>query len=178
MHSRRLRKTGSTADPRKTTEERFWEKVNKRGPVYSDLGRCWEWESAFNESGYGVFHLDSRVVRAHRWSFEQANGPIPEGLDIDHRCGNTGCVNPKHLRTANRKQNTENWTRMKVDNKTGYRGVYKQGNAYIAQVTDHGRTIHVGSYSTAAEAGEAARLARLELHTYNDRDDPGYKPAA
>lgn len=171
MHDRRRRKTGTTDGPkRKTTAERFWAKVDKDGPEYADLGKCWVWNAVLNESGYGVFHLNGRVARAHRWSFTQANGPIPDGNEIDHRCGNRACVNPDHLRDASRKQNMENYTVRNSNNKTGYRGVYFNGSRYIAQVTHNCRTKYVGSFSTAAEAGEAARLARLELYSYNDRD--------
>ncbi len=34
---------------------------------------------------------------AHRFSYELANGPIPEGLQIDHLCRNRGCVRPDHM---------------------------------------------------------------------------------
>ena len=169
-HVRRLRKHGSTDNPRQTVEERFWSKVDKEGPEYEDLGRCWEWTAAVNENGYGLFGIKGRHIRVHRWSYEQANGPIPKKHDIDHICGNRLCVNPAHLRDATRKQNMENYTVRHRHNKTGYRGVYFNGSSYIAQVHHLGRTIHVGSFSTAEAAGEASRLKRLELFTHNDRD--------
>ena len=33
----------------------------------------------------------------HRNAWRAANGPIPEGMQIDHVCTNTWCVNPSHL---------------------------------------------------------------------------------
>lgn len=41
--------------------------------------------------------VDGRLVRAHRFSYERAVGPIPAGLQIDHLCRVRACVNPAHL---------------------------------------------------------------------------------
>jgi hypothetical protein len=35
--------------------------------------------------------------RAHRVVYECLVGPIPDGLEMDHLCRNTMCVNPAHL---------------------------------------------------------------------------------
>jgi len=59
---------------------------------------CWEWKAARKESGYGVMRWgDGKNILAHRASHIFYIGPIPEGLLVRHRCGNPGCVNPKHL---------------------------------------------------------------------------------
>ena len=72
-----------------TTEQRFWSKVDKSG-------ECWIWTAGKTSKGYGKF-THSRSNRAHRWAYEQVNGPIPEGLVIDHLCRTPACVNPNHL---------------------------------------------------------------------------------
>lgn len=65
---------------------RFWDKVEK-----SD--GCWIWTGAQGYFGYGHFQHKS----AHRYSYELANGPIPKGLFVCHRCDVPACVNPDHL---------------------------------------------------------------------------------
>lgn len=72
--------------------ERFWSKVDKRGP-----DECWLWTAHTNRDGYGRVGFDRKVMYAHRLSFEMANGPIPDGMHVLHRCDNPGCVNPSHL---------------------------------------------------------------------------------
>ena len=74
---------------------RFWEKVDKDGPVVrAELGPCWVWTRAINKgTRYGVLGRTD----AHRVSWELANGPIPEGMHVLHRCDNRPCVRIEHL---------------------------------------------------------------------------------
>lgn len=46
----------------------------------------------WNEAGERV------VTVAHRVAWIVANGPIPEGMTVDHECKTRKCINPKHLR--------------------------------------------------------------------------------
>lgn len=80
---------------------RFWEKVNKDGPVVRpELGQCWVWTAA-TRKGYGAFTVNQKIVGAHRVSYMIAYGSIPEGQLIRHRCDNRPCVRPDHLQTGN-----------------------------------------------------------------------------
>lgn len=79
--------------------DRFFDKVD-------DTGECWEWTAQLNADGYGRFWDGERMVMAHRWAYEALEAPIPGGLQIDHLCRNTACVNPDHLEPVDNKTNS------------------------------------------------------------------------
>lgn len=78
---------------------RFWSKVQK-----SD--GCWFWKGYLDVHGYGHFSVSHRMtVGAHRFSYQLANGVIPDGLVIDHLCRKPPCVRPDHLEAVTQKVN-------------------------------------------------------------------------
>ncbi len=75
-------------------EERFWAKVDRRGP-----DECWPWLGAAdtNYDNRGRFWDGKRMVPAPRFALESVVGPIG-ALFALHGCDNANCVNPAHLR--------------------------------------------------------------------------------
>src|SRR5271157_183966 len=73
-------------------EIRFWKYVDVR----SD-NECWPWIGNRNDKGYGTIGDKGKVVKAHRVAWALKHGPIPDNLDILHKCDNRPCCNPSHL---------------------------------------------------------------------------------
>lgn len=99
----------------RTTEERFWEKVDRRGP-----NDCWEWTAGKKGIGYGRIRILGKLNLSHRYSYQLHKGEIPEGLCVLHSCHNPSCVNPNHLRVGTQQDNMD-------DMKKAGRGVSLKG---------------------------------------------------
>ncbi len=106
--------------------QRFWDKIDKSQG-------CWTWLGALNDSGYGVFRHKDKIIKAHRFAFELVMGKIPNGLEIDHLCSNTLCVNPYHLVLATKSENLKRKTGMKYKLQTHCRSGHElnEKNTYL-----------------------------------------------
>lgn len=58
---------------------------------------CWEWTKSRGEKGYGQIWVVDKFVRVPRAAYELYIGPIPDGLNVCHKCDNPPCFNPDHL---------------------------------------------------------------------------------
>lgn len=94
--------------------------------------RCWNWIGIIEKNGYGRVRHNGRSCWAHRVIYEMFRGPIPLGLELDHLCRNTRCVNPDHLEPVTRLINARrasNGRALKMHCKHGH--PYNESNTEI-----------------------------------------------
>lgn len=81
-------------------------------------GECWIWLGGIDPYGYGRITIDGKRRKAHRASYVEFVGVIPDGLELDHVCHNRDlscvnggecmhrrCVNPNHLEPVTHTEN-------------------------------------------------------------------------
>lgn len=85
------------------------ERIREKTMIDPETG-CWLWLGALNQHGYGSLGItfayqQTKILLAHRVSYEIFKGPIPDGLTIDHLCRVRHCVNPDHLEAVTHREN-------------------------------------------------------------------------
>jgi len=146
-------------------QARFWSNVQ------AGEG-CWNWKLSKDRDGYGHFKYNGKTRSAHRIAYELSVGPIPEGMQVDHTCHRPACCNPRHLRAATPKQNSENMAGAYRNNKSGHLGVsyVRKTGKWMVRVSHLGEYHYGGTHATPELAATAATALRNSLFTHNDKD--------
>jgi hypothetical protein len=80
---------------------RFWRKVRKEASCHVWIGAMAAGDKHPNFR-FSDENGRARVVKAHRVAWEDENGPLPDGASLKRLCANTHCVNPAHMRVADK----------------------------------------------------------------------------
>lgn len=132
----------------KVHEDLFWAKVKK-------TATCWFWLGSKN-NGYGRLNHGKKSYAAHRVSYELANGPVPDGLQIDHMCMIRSCVNPDHLRAISVSEN------LKTRNMTAPKNKYRTKTKKVF-------LLYIHHPSFKSEEGKSELVNKLLNQYYNTR---------
>ena len=150
----------------------------RRGRRFFTTDRSWK---AFNSrcagkttgspdtSGHLQFCLwtngTKRLYLVHRVIWEMHHGPIPEGIEIDHRNGVRADNRIENLRLATEQQNAWNAKR-RSDNSSGVKGVHphKSTGKWAAQIQHEKKKIHLGLFDSVEEAAAARMTAQAVYH--------------
>lgn len=127
---------------------------------------CLLWIGATHPYGHAQITVSSNVrMYAHRYAWERDNGPIPDGMLVDHICHTPQCVNADHLRLATKAENMQNRPGPQKNNTSGFRNVYwnKEKRAWDVQITKNRKTYRFGRYKNKEEAVQVAERERKNL---------------
>lgn len=113
-----------------------------------------------HKDGYRRMSLRGKPALEHRVIWELHNGPIPEGMQVDHINHIRDDNRIENLRLVTGKDNSRNQKLSKL-NTSGCTGVQfnREINKWLARIVVDGRVKTIGYFETFDEA-KTARLAR------------------
>ena len=115
---------------------------------------------------------EGKSWKAHRIIWEMVNGPIPEGMLVDHKDRDPFNNRISNLRLATRSQNNSNCKRRK-SNKSGYHGVTwcEDLMKWHPRLKVNGKVILLGYFDDVKDAAaaweEGARIHLGEFRPFN-----------
>lgn len=119
-------------------------------------------------NGYYMIAVGRDQFMAHRVIFTMFNGQIHAGAVIDHMNREKSDCRIENLRAVNPQVNAENCMKSDKRNLSGIRGVHMKTRGsetrYYARISIGGKTVALGAYKTAEEAGRAYVDAKAHMH--------------
>jgi hypothetical protein len=111
-----------------------WIRILRHIDKKEDTG-CWEWNGFRNALGYGLFWLDGRQRRVHKFSLERKLGRKFEDSEVTrHMCHNPCCCNPDHLEVGTANDNVQDKVRAGRQLKGEKNGSSKLSDLQISEI--------------------------------------------
>lgn len=134
-------------------------KVNlERGLIVDDCDKYLLEKFAFGPttSGYAVTQVCDKTYYLHKMI-------IVTDSYVDHRNGNKLDCRRENLRLATNSQNMYNRGKT-LANTSGYKGVFKNRNLWMARIKVDKKPIYIGSFATKQEAALKYDMAAKKYH--------------
>jgi hypothetical protein len=131
-----------------------WKKPRKN----SHLGQVAGWITA---NGYRYIRLGELSIGAHRLAWLWFYGYLPKLLD--HKDENRSNNSISNLRLADKSLNGANRGKQK-NNTSGFKGVKKHRQKWVAQITVKGENRYLGIFQSPQEAAYAYEKAAREFY--------------
>lgn len=125
-----------------------------------------------NHYGYVVRREDKDIVFLHRWLLGLRKG---DGRKTDHINGNRLDNRRSNIRVCTQALNSQNLTRRRANNTSGFRGVswHPTAKAWVARVTLSYKNHYLGCFKTPQDAAAAAESFRAEHMPFSSLDARG-----
>ena len=118
----------------------------------------------YDDAGYRLVKIkEVGIKKVHRIIWEMFNGPIPDGMEIDHINRIRDDNRIENLRLVNKSLNAFNADRRKSNRYTGVH-FNKLVNKFQVRISFEKKRYHVGYFITEEEAVEAYNNKKKELH--------------
>ena len=137
----------------------------KRVEIPAHGSACWIWTGTKDKGGYGMLRVGHSVTRrAHRVAYQLFRGAPPSGLEADHLCRNTSCVNPWHLEMVTPRENVLRSRGLKhIDSNMCVNGHPLTPDNIVYSKRSGGRYRLCGACQRAYDRGYRARINALTL---------------
>lgn len=118
-----------------------------------------------NPYGYASVNIHKKVYLMHRVVWEMHNGPIKNGMQVDHIDGDRLNNKISNLRLASHNQNCHN-AKTRSDNTSGVKGVTwdKTLGKWRSRIMVNKKRVNVGCFDDLELAQLATSEAREKLH--------------
>jgi hypothetical protein len=97
--------TWKSCCPQVIESKQYWGLQYAPNKLRGYMDDCIEFVGYKDKDGYGKKQYKGRPWYAHRWAWTLANGEIPAGLSVCHKCDNPPCINLDHLYLGTTAQN-------------------------------------------------------------------------